>query len=282
MNYQLLTLRDGRELEFADNAVASRRAVIFHQGTTCDLAVWGSWLEEMAGRGYRAVAFNRTGYGRSSAKAQRRTIDVGHDVAELADQLGLDAFVSVGWSGGGSHALATSIDPRCRGVVTLAGIAPFGQDDLDFYDGLKADDVAEYHAALRDIDELIALMQVPGHGSYWCEPDRVAMSTPAMDEVTAAIERCLSFGYGCLVDDYSAYLSPWGFEVEAITVPVVLFQGDADENVPLGHARWLATHIATSQLREYPGEGHMSLVFNHRDDIVATIVDLLEGAELRQ
>jgi pimeloyl-ACP methyl ester carboxylesterase len=121
----------------------------------------------------------------------------------------------------------------------------------------------------------------PEHGNEWCEPDRLAMATPAMAEVSASVERTASFGWRCLVDDYSAYLSPWGFDVDAVTVPVVIFQGDLDENVPLGHARWLARHLANSQLRLYPGEGHMSLVFSHRDDIVTAVRELLaQGSEL--
>jgi pimeloyl-ACP methyl ester carboxylesterase len=283
VDYQIVKLRDGRDLEFAMNGVDSTSAVIFHQSTLCDLSSWASWLSEFETLGIRAVAFNRSGYGQSSGKEGRRTIDVAHDVSELCDHLALRSFVSVGWSGGGSHALATSLDERCRGVVTLAGIAAFGQSDLDFYDGLKEADVAEYHAALRDINELISMLSDPTHGNEWCESDVRAMSSPAMQEVTVSMQRTASFGWRCLVDDYSAYLSTWGFDLDAIDVPVVIFQGDLDENVPLGHAQWLARHIPGSKLRIYQGEGHLSLVFSHREDIVASVRELLfESSELSQ
>ena len=151
---EVLRLSDGRDLEYARNAADLTRAVIFHQGTLADLSVWDSWLAELEVRSIGAISFNRSGYANSSALPGRRTVDVGRDVAELADDLAVSDFVSVGWSGGGSHALATGLDPRCRGVVTLAGIAPFDQDDLDFYEGLKADDVAEYLAALNSVEGL--------------------------------------------------------------------------------------------------------------------------------
>ena len=279
---QLLRLSDGRDLEYARNAVVSSSAVVFHQGTLADLTVWESWLAELETRGVGAVAFNRSGYANSSPKPGRRTLDVGRDVAELADVLGLTDFVSVGWSGGGSHALATGLDPRCRGVVTLAGIAPYGQDDLDFYEGLKSDDVAEYRAALRSVDELIELMNRPGHGQEWCEPDARALASPEMAELLAASATCTSFGLECLSDDYSAYLSPWGFDVADLTVPVEVFQGDLDENVPIGHARWLVGHIPAARLHLYPGEGHLSLVARHREDIVRCALSLLEGTEFTQ
>ncbi len=280
VTYELLTLSDGRELEFATNDVIGDAAAIFHQGTCTDLCGWSSWLEELARTGVRAAAFNRSGYGRSSPIAARRTVDVCGDVSQLATHLNLTSFVSVGWSGGGSHALATALDRRCRGVVTVAGIAPYGLDNFDFYEGMKAGDVAEYHAALRDISELIEMVSSGGLGSEWCEPDRVAMTTKAMDELRAAMERTSSFGWRCLEDDYSSYLSAWGFDVEDITVPVVIFQGGLDSNVPPGHARWLTSHIPGAELRFYPDEGHISLVLSRRDDILATVgALLLEGAE---
>jgi pimeloyl-ACP methyl ester carboxylesterase len=275
---ELAQLRDGRVLEFCRNEVRDRPTVIFHQGTLTDMTGWNSWLAHFAERGDGAIAFNRSGYGRSSHREGRVTRDVGDDVAQLCDQLGVETFVSVGWSGGGSHALATGLDPRCRGVVTLAGIAPFAQPDLDFYDGLKADDIAEYHAALRSVDELIALMRRPGHGETWCAPDAAALASGSMAELREAIATCTEYGLECLRDDYSAYLSPWGFAVEDVQVPVVIFQGDLDENVPVGHARWLARHLPHAQLRLYEGEGHVSLVSEHRADIESAVVALLEHA----
>lgn len=61
-----------------------------------------------------------------------------------------------------------------------------------------------------------------------------------------------------------------------LTVPVVIFQGDRDENVPLDHARWLHRHIRGSRLELYPGEGHLSLVLSHRRDVVTTVLSLLQ------
>jgi pimeloyl-ACP methyl ester carboxylesterase len=278
---ETLRLPDGRDLEFVQRG-ASARAVVLHQGTLTDMTGWEGWMDEFAARGVSAVAFNRSGYGHSSPLPGRRTLDVGRDVAHLATHLGVEAFVSVGWSGGGSHALATALDPRCRGVLTLAGIAPFGVDDLDFYEGLKDDDVAEYHAALRDVEELIALVGSPDHGNQWCEPDARALASPDFAPWSAAMDLCATFGLSCLVDDYSAYLSPWGFEVASLDVPVVLFQGDLDQNVPIGHARWLHRHLARSELRVYPGEGHLSLVLSRRGEIIESALALLEDAESLQ
>lgn len=274
--YQYLTLRDGRTLEFADNGVSSPLALIFHQGTGQDLSGWYPWFDLLSERGIRAVAFNRSGYAKSSFKPGRRTVDAVTEVKELSDELGLTGFVSLGWSGGGSHALATALDPRCKGVLTLAGIGPYGEPDLDFLDGFKDADLEEYEAAFRSIDDLIAIISDDERDVYWTPKDVEAMTRPEWE--TMGVEpskRVSSFGWDFLRDDYSAYLNPWGFDVREITVPVAIFQGDLDGNVPVGHARWLQSKIQSSELIEKPGEGHISLVFTYAEEILQKAADYL-------
>lgn len=74
-----------------------------------------------AGDGIRVIAASRAGYGKSERSRGRRIIDIADDVSQMCDAFGVSKFVSIGWSGGGPHALSTTADPRCKGVVTLAG-----------------------------------------------------------------------------------------------------------------------------------------------------------------
>jgi pimeloyl-ACP methyl ester carboxylesterase len=275
MATELLTLRDGRTLEYLSNDVKGDSAIIFHQGTLTDLIVWSSWLSDLLDRDVRAVSFNRTGYGRSSGLDNRVVIDTGHDVAQLLDHLGLTNVVSIGWSGGGPPALATGLDERCGGVVTLGGIAPFDQPDFDFYAGMKAGDILEYEAALRDINELLEMLGPSGPETIWCPPDQEALASPDADEFITAVTKTYETGLRCIVDDYSSYLSPWGFGVEEIEVPVILFQGALDGNVPPGHGQWLASKIRNAQLVQKADEGHISIVFRYRQEILETAVSLL-------
>ncbi len=275
MATDLLTLTDGRTVEYLSNGVEGNSAIIFHQGTLADLIVWNSWLRDLADRGVRAVSFNRSGYGRSSGLDNRVVIDTGRDVAQILDQLSLTNIVSIGWSGGGPPALATGLDERCSGVVTLGGLAPFDQPDLDFYAGMKSGDILEYAAARRDINELLEMLGPNGPETIWCRPDEEALASPEAHELIAANARTYETGLRCIVDDYSSYLSPWGFEVEEIGVPVVLFQGALDGNVPLGHGQWLARKIRNARLVEKADEGHISIVFRYRQEILDTAVNLL-------
>jgi pimeloyl-ACP methyl ester carboxylesterase len=275
MATELLTLTDGRTLEYLSNGVMSDSAVIFHQGTLADLIGWGSSLRNLADQGVRAVSFNRSGYGRSSSLDNRVVIDTGKDVAQILDHLNLTKFVSIGASGGGPPALATGLDERCLGVVTVGALAPFNQPDLDFYAGMKAGDILEYTTALRNINEFLKMFGNDGPETTWCRPDQEARASPAADEMKAAVAKTLESGLGCLVDDYSSYLSPWGFDVEDIEVPVILFQGALDENVPPGHGQWLARKIRNARLIEKPEEGHISLWYRYRQEIIDTAMSLL-------
>ena len=60
-------------------------------------------------------------------------------------------------------------------------------------------------------------------------------------------------------DDWVALLSPWGFEVSAITVPVQLWHGKSDAAAPVAHGRWLAEHIPNVEAHFVPGADHADI-----------------------
>jgi pimeloyl-ACP methyl ester carboxylesterase len=74
------------------------------------------------------------------------------------------------------------------------------------------------------------------------------------------VEPALADGPGGLVDDDLAYVEPWGFEPGAVSAPTLLIHGSDDRMVPASHSRWLAGEIQHAELRESPGEGHISVL----------------------
>jgi dipeptidyl aminopeptidase/acylaminoacyl peptidase len=69
---------------------------------------------------------------------------------------------------------------------------------------------------------------------------------------------------------------PWGFDLAAITIPVLLWHGERDANVPLAHGRYLAGAISTCRATFYPEDAHLSLPRNHQRDIL----NALKGASV--
>lgn len=73
-----------------------------------------------------------------------------------------------------------------------------------------------------------------------------------------------------MAQDFELFSSDWGFELSRIAIPVHLWQGDADANVPPAHAALQHHEIPGSVLHECPGEAHL-LVVDHLVEIATTV-----------
>lgn len=278
-------LSDGRSIEFLRNGVESDSAIILHAGTSQDITGWKVWLENFASNGVLSIAFGRSGYVGSTPKPGRITIDIAHDVAELADFLGVKRMVNVGLSGGGQHAIATGLDPRSVGVVTSGSLAPFEEMGEDFYLGMQQADIDEYADALRDIKDLVKRFQ----GGLATDPsaqftpkevsanDKRAQQSPSWKILFDSCDLTMKSGWDWVADDYSSYLKPWGFDPREIRVPVILWQGGLDKNVPPQHGQWLAKHIPNSKLKLIEDESHVGLYINYEQQAMIDAMDLLRA-----
>ncbi len=278
-------LSDGRSIEFMRNGVESDSAIILHAGTSQDITGWKVWLENFASNGVLSIAFGRSGYVGSTPKPGRITIDIAHDVAELADFLGVKRMVNVGLSGGGQHAIATGLDPRSVGVVTSGSLAPFEEMGEDFYLGMQQADIDEYADALRDIKDLVKRFQ----GGLATDPsaqftpkevsanDKRAQQSPSWKILFESCDLTMKSGWDWVADDYSSYLRPWGFDPREIRVPVILWQGGLDKNVPPQHGQWLAKHIPNSKLKLIEDESHVGLYINYEQQAMIDAMDLLRA-----
>jgi pimeloyl-ACP methyl ester carboxylesterase len=72
--------------------------------------------------------------------------------------------------------------------------------------------------------------------------------------------------------EFGLFARDWGFQLEDITVPVQVWQGDADLNVPVAHAERQAAAIPRAVLHLVPGEGHMMFV-DHFEEILRELLD---------
>jgi pimeloyl-ACP methyl ester carboxylesterase len=284
-----LTLNDGRKIEiYATNTVSSK-AVVLHHGTPSCALTWTDWLNDLESDGISAIAYSRAGYSTSDRAPGRKVIDVQDDISQVLDHFGIDEFVSAGWSGGGPHALATAFDPRCRGVVVLAGVGMYGVEDLDFLAGMGEDNEIEFGAAVDGLETLEAWMLENGEGlrnatsegfrqpgnSLFSEPDFQILQGDFAEVMADASRQSAAVDFGGWVDDDIAFTLPWGFEVSDVNVPVHIWQGDQDLMVPAAHGAWLHKHLPMSELHFVPGEGHISIVVNHRIQIVHNLAGLL-------
>ena len=285
-----LKLTDGRFLEYFDNGIASTNAIVLHHGTPGHGHTWAVWLELAAARGIRALSYSRAGYGISDRNEGRTVAGNNDDIRELLDSFGIRDFVSIGWSGGGPHALATTVLAGCKGAITLAGVGASGVDDLDFLAGMGPENEIEFGEALKGEAAISTWMDanagafknVTGEeirdafGGLIGVADKAVLQGAYAEECASTMRKGLAVSFDGWIDDDIAFVQPWGFDLDAISLPVHVWQGDDDFMVPQTHSYWLEKHIPGSKLNFVPGHGHISLVVEYSQQILDQAEELLK------
>ena len=119
--------------------------VFWHHGTPNTGVPPEPLFPAAAQHGIRWVSYDRPGYGGSTPHPGRDIASAAADVSSVAQALGIGQFAVMGHSGGGSHALACGalLPGRVLGVVSVAGMAPFDAEGLDWFAGMAAAGAAE-------------------------------------------------------------------------------------------------------------------------------------------
>ncbi|HLX33544.1 MAG TPA: alpha/beta hydrolase [Gaiellaceae bacterium] len=283
-----ITLADGRKLHVHDEGDPRGFPVVFHHGTPASGRLHPHDIEDARAKGIRLIGFDRAGYGRSDAHFGRSFGDVAADVAGMLDALGADRFATWGHSGGGPHALACAalLPHRCAAAATLASLAPYDADGLDFLAGMGELNVQEFGLVLEGGEALEAAIRRTQEEMFSAGPEalRQGMLTvlSPLDQAAMTGEfaawgyRVMSEGAAERIegwrDDDLAMVKPWGFDVADIRVPVLLLQGTEDLMVPPAHGRWLAERIPGVEARFSDSEGHLTLLAHRVTDVHAWLL----------
>jgi pimeloyl-ACP methyl ester carboxylesterase len=282
----LLDLPDGRTLEYVVAESPGGIPLVLHHGTPGAAVEYPPAVAAAAKHGLRLVSYARPGYGRSTARPGRTVGDAAADVAAILDALGADRFVTIGWSGGGPHALACAalLTGRCMGVALVGGVAPYGVAGLDWMAGMGNENVAEFGAAVAGEEPLTEFLReawaglatikaadlAPALGDLASAVDVAALTGVYADYLAESFRASVSAGIDGWRDDDLAFVRDWGVPLDT-GVPVSIWQGDQDRMVPHTHGEWLAAHLPGAQLHRRPGQGHISLFTEELDAIVADV-----------
>jgi pimeloyl-ACP methyl ester carboxylesterase len=287
----ILHLADGRALEYLVAGPADGTPLVLHNGTPSAALFFEPMVAAASRHGLRLVVTSRPGYGLSSPQPGRSVAAVAADTAALMDELGAGRFLTAGWSGGGPHALACAalLPGRCAGAATVAGVAPYGAEGLDWTAGMGEENIEEFGAAVAGQAPLTAfldaqapvLAEVRGGqvaaalGDLVSEVDRRALTDAFADYTAALFRAAVSTGIAGWRDDDLAFVTDWGFDPGAVRTPVSLWQGAEDRMVPFAHGRWLADRLTGAAVHLEPAEGHLSLLLNAFDAIVSELTAYL-------
>jgi pimeloyl-ACP methyl ester carboxylesterase len=267
-------LPDGRRLDIRVSGPASGLPLVFHHGTPGAATPIRALERAVHARGLRLITTSRPGYGDSSRQPGRSVVDVAADTAAVLAAIGAERCLIAGWSGGGPHALACGARlGAAAAVLVIAGVAPYGAEGLDWMSGMGEENVAEFSAAIEGEDVLRSYLRpqrellrditaadiVSSLQTLLPDVDRAEVTGEFGEDMAASFREAVRAGVDGWLDDDLAFASSWGFSLDEISVPTMIWQGTADLMVPSAHGQWLASHLPAARAHLEEGEGHLSV-----------------------
>jgi pimeloyl-ACP methyl ester carboxylesterase len=287
---QSVVLADGRRLGYDEYGPANGKPILYFHGTPSSRKDWRALGNEGLPEklGIRVIAADRPGMGLSSFQKERRIGDWPADAAAMADALEIEKFAVFGYSGGGPYAIACAqkIPHRLTSAVIAAGEGPADQPGI--YDGINAQAI-QFMVLAREKPLQFRLMWgmvctlaryaprlVARRGGFFTglpEADKiVTREQPELGRaLLAAMFESIHGGVRGPQWDAALAVSPWDFPINRISVQVHLWQGECDRNVSPASGHYLARTIPNCHANFLPGEGHISLVVNHLEQILRTL-----------
>ncbi|HSM45720.1 MAG TPA: alpha/beta hydrolase [Acidimicrobiia bacterium] len=268
-----IELSDGRRLDIRVTGPEDGPVLVFHHGTPGSASGYRIVEEPAHERGLRMVWMSRPGYGDSSRRPGRSVVDVVSDTAEVLDALGVHTCLVGGGSSGGPHALACAARlDAAQAVLVVSSHAPFDAEGLDYLAGMGDANLAVYGAALDGEETLREYLEadrerllgvsVEGFIEAWSsllpEVDQAVLTDEFGEDVIADLQEALRTGVDGSVDDLLAFVKPWGFDLEEITTPTIIWHSSEDLLNPFAHGQWLASHVPEASSNLLEGEGHLS------------------------
>ncbi|MBK9121895.1 MAG: alpha/beta hydrolase [Chloroflexi bacterium] len=291
---QILTLRDGRTLGYAEWGDPNGRPVLLFGGSTSSRLLRPSDTASLTESGVHLYTFDRPGTGLSSRQPNRTLLDWPADVRDFADQKQLGRFAVIGGSLGGAYAVACAyaLPDRLICASIVSGVA--GLDDPDVFASQNRATQTLTRMAQRN-PKLLAFqnsMSRPLISSRFGKrmlraalgnlpaSDLALLDRPGeMDIMHESVRECLRPGGSGAADDMRAVVLDWGFNLEDIETKVFIWQGEDDPQATPAMARYMAARITDSETRLIPGAGHL-LIISHWRDIVAQLVGYWRSKEV--
>lgn len=265
-----INAKDGTRLFVQD--WGSGRPIVLLSAWTFNSNVWGSHIASFDASGFRCIAPDRRGHGRSEASSGGYDVDtLADDVAAVLDRLDVRDAILVAHSMGSIEAvtyLARHGSGRVSKLALLAPVTPFLVKTDDNADGVpKAAIDAQYSAIARDFPAWIAENEAP-----FFTPETIAETRNWVK--TMMLDVSLPVALACRSSIASADLRA---AVASIDRPTLIVHGDKDASAPLQlTGAKTARMIPGSKLVVIEGAPHC-LVLTHRDRVTGELLDFIRA-----
>jgi non-heme chloroperoxidase len=269
--------KDGADIFYKDWGRKDAQPIVFHHGWPLSADDWDAQMLFFLKQGYRVIAHDRRGHGRSTQTAEGHDMDTyAADVAALVDQIGLKNAIHVGHSTGGGEAtryVATYGKKQNVAKLVLIGAVPpglvksanyEGVIPLDVFDGLRtqlAANRADFYWTFP-----IAFYSYNREGATLSEGVRQNWVRQAMMGAANAQYECVK---AFSETDFTG-------DLRSIEVPVLILHGEDDQIVPVANARATAELVKQPTLKIYPKLPH-GMATTYADRINADLLAFIKA-----
>jgi len=270
-----ITVKDGTQIYFKDWGAGS--PVVFSHGWPLSSDAWESQMMFLADHGYRCIAHDRRGHGRSSQPWHGNDMDTfADDLAELLNFLDLKAVTLVGHSTGGGEVaryIGRHGTGRIAKAVLLGAVTPLMLKTDANPKGLPIKKFDEIRDGVRaDRAQFFKEMTEPFYGAN----RQGAKVSEGVKE--AFLMQAMMGGLKNEYDCIKAFAeTDFNEDLKKFDVPTLIIHGDDDQMVPIEASAKLAVKlIANATLTIYPGGSH-GLADTHKDKLNADLLAFLKA-----
>jgi non-heme chloroperoxidase len=271
----MITTKDGTEIYYKD--WGQGQPVVFSHGWPLTADAWDDQMVFLASHGYRCIAHDRRGHGRSSQPWDGNEMDTyADDLAALVEALGLKDAVHIGHSTGGGEVaryIGRHGTERVAKAVLISAVPPImlkteanpGGLPLETFDGIRAGVSADRSQFFKDLSAPFFGANRQGANIsqglrdwFWLQG--------MMGGVKNELDCIKAFSETDFTEDLKKF-----------DVPTLILHGDDDQIVPIGASAMLSSKIVPdATLKIYPGADH-GICSTRKDEVNADILQFLKS-----